>query len=193
MECLGGCHQRSPSRKALKSLLLRKPTRNPYYNQGGNRTDDINLTRLRSLNPNLNANLFLRNLTAHPGCECGHPEETISHFLVDCTLYHEMCQEAIRAVGTERWNVNDILQGSSIRYNRNENKLIYDNALNFIASNNEVPRSAPASVVTTGCLPQWKPRTPKVLYLAKRSPLLHRIPMSVANPGTHCNRSRSST
>ena len=63
--------------------------------------------------------------------------------------------------------------------------------VNDNASNNEVPRSAPASVVTTGCLPQWKPRTPKLLYLAKRSPLLHRIPMSVANPGTHCDRSRS--
>ena len=33
---------------------------------------------------------------------------TISHFLLDCTLYDEMRQEAIKAGGAERWNVKMI-------------------------------------------------------------------------------------
>ena len=87
-----------PSRKSLKSRLLKKPTPNPYYNLGGARVSDINLTRLRSMNPNLNSNLFHRGLADDPGCSCGVGEE-ISHYLLDCYLYDVPRQEAIDAVG----------------------------------------------------------------------------------------------
>ena len=54
----------------------------------GSKVGNSYQTQLRVGRSQLNVHLFEIGLASTPGCLCGHKQESISHFLIDCFLYH---------------------------------------------------------------------------------------------------------
>ncbi len=87
----------SKQRKIITSLPFRstlfKHQKPSIYHSFGNRRDQVHLTRLRLGFSSLNFHLHQRNLIDSPICKCGHPLETVKHFLLDCPIYREQRHE----------------------------------------------------------------------------------------------------
>ena len=117
---------------AFKKRLRPKPNPDPYYQHEHNRRAAISLTRLRCGNANLNDNLFERNLSDTPACQCGSPNETVSHYLIQCPIYDRARDDARRLLPRGAWNTRDLLHGSKVRYDRETNKRIAITVQTFI-------------------------------------------------------------
>ena len=63
----------------FKRKLRTKHNPDPYYSIEDTRKGAMLLCRLRCGNPDLNYNLFTRNLSVTPNCECGSAYETTEH------------------------------------------------------------------------------------------------------------------
>ena len=66
---------------------LIKPFRENMYSFGSKGGNSYQ-TQLRVEGSQLNVHQFEIGLASTPGCLCGHKKESISHFLIDCFLYH---------------------------------------------------------------------------------------------------------
>ena len=121
---------------AFKKKLRCKPQPDPYYEIEDTRKGAILLCRMRCGNPDLNYNLYMRNLCESPSCECGEQNETIEHYLMDCPLYNRARQDAKNLLPANAWNCRDLLHGSKIRYDRNTNVLLSKTTQQFIISTN---------------------------------------------------------
>ena len=95
---------------------------------------DIDLTRLCSGNSNINLNLYEQNLKDSFECDCGHPDETMSHYLPDRNLFEDARLDPIGVVGHEKWNLNYLLHGSSLRYSDAANRVLYNTVLSYITA-----------------------------------------------------------
>ena len=69
----------------LKSHL--KPKKQKHFNRGSKRGNSL-LTQLRVGRSHLNGHKFALGLSETDKCICGRPE-TVSHFLINCLIYHE--------------------------------------------------------------------------------------------------------
>ena len=69
----------------LKALSPKTKTQARF--EAGCRKGQILHTRIRSGNCDLNYNLNQINLAPSPECQCGEPEETVTHYLLHCTNY----------------------------------------------------------------------------------------------------------
>ena len=57
------------------------------------RKTNIIFTRLRCKASSLNYDLFRVGLSINKHCTCGHPQEDVSHYLFECSLYEEARQK----------------------------------------------------------------------------------------------------
>lgn len=73
-----------------RKLTVKRQIPSDRFNVG-NRKNQINHARLRLGCSLLNFELHRRNLVPSPLCACGH-NETVSHFLLQCPLYHDLRQ-----------------------------------------------------------------------------------------------------
>ena len=124
------------TKAAFKQKLRNKPSADPYYAIEDTRRGATLLCRLRCNNPDLNYNLFSKNLCESPACECGYREETIEHYLLSCQLYDRARRDAKLLLPINSWNCRDLLHGSQIRYDKNTNKLICKIVQKFIIATN---------------------------------------------------------
>ena len=67
----------------------RIPKKPPLYFKCGNRYLSALHTRLHLNHANLNDHLFKIGLAESPACQCGHPRETVCHYLLECSLYRQ--------------------------------------------------------------------------------------------------------
>ena len=124
------------TKSAFKRKLKIRPSPDYYYGIEDTRKGAILLSRLRCNNPDLNYNLYHKNLTVSPKCECGFPDETVEHFLIGCPLYDRTRRDAKMLLPVNSWNTRDLLHGSTIRYDKETNILICKTAQKFIISTN---------------------------------------------------------
>ena len=68
---------------------------------------------IRTGSLSLNASLYQIQKISSPGCICGHPCETIQHFLLLCPLYqnirHELLRETTQHLGLPQQHQEDII------------------------------------------------------------------------------------
>ena len=104
----------SQSRQELKAKL--QPRRTPMFAASieVTRWSSILLSRLRCGNPDLNHNLFSRLMKDDPSCACGAPQETIKHYLFDCSLYSEARSKIINSHNYLYFNINTIMHGCEL-------------------------------------------------------------------------------
>ena len=124
------------TKTAFKKRLRSRPLADPYYAIEDTRKGAILLCRLRCNNPDLNYNLYSKNLTESPACECGHEEETIEHYLLSCPLYDRARRDAKLLLPPNSWSCRDLLHGSRLRYDDVTNKLICRTVQQYIIATN---------------------------------------------------------
>ena len=124
------------SKLKFKRLIQHRPSPPTYYGLEWNRTTNINLARLRCGNPNLNMNLYLRNMADIPTCDCGVADETIPHFLLHCTRYDQGRRDVKRELPNDIWYTDVILHGSEQRYVTGENSRLNKIVQHFIEATN---------------------------------------------------------
>ena len=113
----------STTKLGLKNLILPKKKPPMYYGIEIDRISAINFTRLRVKNSNLSLNLFRRNLSDSPACECGAPAETTTHFLLHCPRFMRAREDAKQQIpDAAMWHVQDILHGLNLRYSTKDNE-----------------------------------------------------------------------
>lgn len=78
----------STSVSSLKSNISKNKTRPPEYYHSGNRTLQIQHTRLRTNCSILKHHLFSKNIIDDPYCICG-AVETTKHFFLECHRYND--------------------------------------------------------------------------------------------------------
>ena len=106
----------SQSRQELKAKLQPRRTSMFAASIEVTRWSSILLSRLRCGNPDLNHNLFSRLMKDDPSCACGAPQETIKHYLFDCSLYSEARSKIIKFNSHNYlyFNINTILHGCEL-------------------------------------------------------------------------------
>jgi len=67
------------------------------------------LARLRSGHCGLNGYLHGHNIVENPGCQCGHPKETVKHYLLQCQTFKEARRKLVGAVGSRNMRVAKLL------------------------------------------------------------------------------------
>ena len=80
--------KRANTLNSFKFLLKKDKKRVPKYFYHGNRKAQILHTRLRTGCSSLNLDLFLRNITDTPLCNCGSIENA-QHYFFHCRFYHQ--------------------------------------------------------------------------------------------------------
>ena len=121
---------------AFKTNLgtLMKPCKNKLYNFGS-KIGNSYQTQLRVGNSQLNGHLFEIGLSNTPACLCGHKLESVSHFLLDCFLYHNEREtlmlninDLVRPQPSKRYLCNAMIYGdysSELQNNHETNKTIF--------------------------------------------------------------------
>ena len=71
----------------FKSYIKKQPFRIHQFPSTKDRLYDIILTRIRHNCSNLNADLFLVNISANSNCRCGAVKENAHHYFLECILY----------------------------------------------------------------------------------------------------------
>ena len=129
---------REANNKTVFKKIRHRPLPDPFYQYEYNRKGGILLALLRCNNPDLNNNLYSRNLKDSGECECGFPTETIEHYLLNCQLYTTAREDAKMVCHIGSWNCRDLLHGSvtCIRYNQHDNELISKTVQQFILATN---------------------------------------------------------
>ena len=136
---MSSCTQHSCScniKTAFKQKLRSRPSPDRYYAVEDTRKGATLLCILRCNNPGLNHNLYIKNLCMSPACECGHPNETIEHYLMSCPLYDHARRDAKSLLPINSWNCRDLLHGSLIRYDNDTNILICKTIQQYIIATN---------------------------------------------------------
>ena len=123
-------------KKLFKRKLRTKPNPDPYYAVEDTRRGATLLCRLRCNNPDLNYNLYTKNLCESLACDCGHPSETIEHYMMNCPSYDRARRDARGLLPINSWNCRDLLHGSTIRYDNDTNILISKTVQKFIIATN---------------------------------------------------------
>ena len=121
------------TRNGLRTSLKYKSKPNPYYSYELTRMSNVNLTRLRSGNHNLNDNLHRISLIDSPACDCGHPCEDDIHYFMECPRYNQARKDITCVIPLEAWNINTIYRGSP-RYDIKLNETICITVQRFITS-----------------------------------------------------------
>jgi hypothetical protein len=87
---------------------------------------------MRVKNANLKANLFAKSLADSPECDCGEPEESTEHYLLECPLFSRQRREMIRKLpGNIQITEETLLKGDR-RLNNRENSKIMEEMQQFI-------------------------------------------------------------
>ena len=123
--CLDDDTKACNTKQSVQNRL--NPKRKPpaYYGFELDRVTAINFTRLRVNNANLSLNLYRRNLADSPACGCGCLLESTSHYFLHCPRYQRARDDAKAAIpDASMWNLQDILHGSTIRYEPEENEVL---------------------------------------------------------------------
>ena len=81
--------QDSPSLSSFRYQLNSNLTKPPVHYTTGSRKDQINHTRIRTHCSALNQHLFSKKVILSPLCSRGGIENS-RHFLLQCTLYHDI-------------------------------------------------------------------------------------------------------
>ena len=76
----------APSLSSFKRLLFKNVSPAPKYFYFGNRKTQILHTKLRTNCSSLAHDLYNKNITDSPNCQCGEPETTL-HFFLKCPRY----------------------------------------------------------------------------------------------------------
>ena len=121
---------------AFKQKLRSKPNPDLYYVVEDTRKGATLLCRLRCNNPDLNHNLYIKNLCESPACECGHPSEMIEHYLMNCPMYDRVRRDAKNLLPTDSWNCRDLLHGSILKYDKDTNILMSKTVQQYIIATN---------------------------------------------------------
>ena len=95
-----------------------------------NRVAQIYHARMRMHCCTLNDFNYRCNLTASPSCACGAERETVSHFLLNCPLYHSTRLEIFGSFDSD-FDVNCLLYGKQDR-DSTYNKQLFNNVELFI-------------------------------------------------------------
>ncbi len=105
----------------------------PNYYTCGNRLLNIIHTRLRHRCSNLNADLFLVNLSETMECHCGYTYENNYHYFIQCpsyAMYRHVMFDCIQLCGGQP-DLNTILFGSNILQS-NQNEAIFISVQEYI-------------------------------------------------------------
>ncbi len=105
----------------------------PKYHGYGNRLFNIIHTRLQHRCSNLNADLFLINLSDTMECRCGYPYENSYHYFIQCPSYvmhRTIMLNYIQLCGGQP-DLNTILYGSDI-LNSNQNERSFVSVQEYI-------------------------------------------------------------
>lgn len=118
-----------------------KPPKEKLYSFGS-KVGNSYQTQLRVGRSQLNVHLFEIGLASTPGCLCGHKQESISHFLIDCFLYHNEreslllnIRSLVKANPSKAYLCNTMLFGDNSSYlvdNFNINKQIFVHVQHFL-------------------------------------------------------------
>jgi hypothetical protein len=121
------------SLEEFKSLVKPTFTPPPKHYYLGTRREQILISRLRTKNADLRANLHRRNLADSDICECNLEAETTDHFLMSCPTYTQQR----RALTARLTNINEpktselLLKGCQ-ELNENDNRTIITATLAYI-------------------------------------------------------------
>ena len=74
--------------------------RPPEYLTFGSKRNNSLHTRLRLQSSKLNSHLYKLKLVDSPSCSCGHPSETVEHFILDCILYDNIRRTLITDISS---------------------------------------------------------------------------------------------
>jgi ribonuclease HI len=73
------------------------------------RQQTATLARLRTAHCGLNDYLHRRTIVDDPGCPCGHPNETVQHYLLQCQTYKEPRTALAAKIGSRNMRVGKLL------------------------------------------------------------------------------------
>jgi hypothetical protein len=74
------------------------------------RTAVAAITQLRTGHCGLNHYLYRFSLEDTPYCRCGHGQENVEHYLLECQLYAEQRKDLRNKVGAGRMKVEKLLE-----------------------------------------------------------------------------------
>ena len=122
----------SPSLANFKHQLNSNLIAPPAYYLTGNRSDQINHTRIRTRSSALNQHLFARNIVPSNLCACGGIESS-RHYLLECNLYQAIRIDMLATISTICIPSIDILIYGSPDVSINDNTVIFKAVQRFIS------------------------------------------------------------
>lgn len=81
-----------------------------YEKLGNKRKNIATIARLRTGHCSLNSYLHRFNIIEDPTCECGDAKETVTHFLLVCSLYERERDKLRRKVGVGGMRVERLIR-----------------------------------------------------------------------------------
>ena len=123
--------QCSKSISELKRHLSKHDQVVPYYFYHGDRKSQIAHTNMRLNASNLNQDLVQRHLSQDSSCNCGAPNETAKHYLLECPRFSDARKETIHKLPFHLIDIKTLLYGD-VHLPIKTNELVFDVVLNFI-------------------------------------------------------------
>ena len=114
----------SPSLANFKHQLNSNLIAPPSYYLTGNRSDQINHTRIRTHSSALNQHLFAKNIVPSNLCACGGIESS-RHYLLECNLYQAIRIDMLATISTICIPSIDILIYGNPDVSINDNTVIF--------------------------------------------------------------------
>ena len=131
--------KQSNSLSLLKRFLCSNDSLVPKHFYLPNRYLETILCKLRLGMSDLNNDLFHRHLTNNRSCNCGHPVEDATHFLLTCPTYQLARNQTIQLLPNDiKNNIDALLLGSPGKTTQ-QNKDILITICNFISFSNHFP------------------------------------------------------
>jgi len=94
---------------ATKHTQARQAQTGTQLHSSLTRKQGATLTQLRTGHCGLNQYLHRFNIIDDPQCECGHRNETVQHFLLDCRKHENVRKELCKNVGWRNMRVKNLL------------------------------------------------------------------------------------
>ena len=124
-----------------------KPCKNKLHNLGTKSGNSYH-TQLRVGRSQLNGHLYEIGLSNTPACLCGHKLESVSHFLLDCFLYHNErktlmlnIRDLVRPQASKKYLCNVMIYGDysmELQNTYDTHKTIFFHVQDFLCQTNRV-------------------------------------------------------
>jgi ribonuclease HI len=104
--------QNTPGSKQLKKITMKAQAQNSLtvYNSIDNRSQAVQIARLRTGHCSLNQYLHRFNIENSPECSCGNgSEETVEHYLLHCPNYDKEREKLFERVGIDGMWIEKLL------------------------------------------------------------------------------------